>query len=50
MYPAITTAAQDITGIGEDAVRVLAERIRGERTDKPVSIFREATLKIRESA
>ena len=50
MYPAITTAAQDITGIGEDAVRVLAERIWGERTDKPVSIFREATLKIRESA
>lgn len=49
MYPAITTAGQDITGIGEDAVRVLLERIRGERVDAPVSIFKDSVLRIRES-
>lgn len=49
MYPAITTAGQDIAGIGEDAVRILVERIRGERENAPVSIFRDATLHIRES-
>lgn len=49
MYPAITTAGQDIAGIGEDAVRILVERIRGERKGAPVSIFRDATLQIRES-
>ncbi len=49
MYPAITTAAQDISGIGTDAVRVLVERIRGERDDAPVSIFKDSALRIRES-
>jgi LacI family repressor for deo operon, udp, cdd, tsx, nupC, and nupG len=49
MYPAITTAGQDITGIGEEAVRVLIERIRGEGPDEPASIYKEAALKIRES-
>lgn len=49
MYPAITTAGQDIAGIGEDAVRLLVERIRGERDDEPVSIFKDAALRIRES-
>lgn len=49
MYPTITTAGQDIAGIGEDAVRILVERIRGERKGAPVSIFRDATLQIRES-
>lgn len=49
MYPAITTAGQDISGIGMDAVRVLVERIRGERNDTPVSIFKDSALRIRES-
>lgn len=50
MYPAITTAGQDIAGIGEEAVRVLIDRIRGERSDEPVSIFKDTALRIRESA
>lgn len=50
MYPAITSAGQDIAGIGEAAVRILAERIQGKRTDGPISIFRKTALKIRESA
>ena len=49
MYPAITTAGQDILGIGEDAVRVLVERIRGESSDEPVLIYKDAVLCIRES-
>ena len=49
MFPALTTAGQDIEGIGADAVRVLLERIRGERDDAPVSIFKDAALRIRES-
>ena len=50
MFPAITTAAQDIEGIGEDTVRLLLERIRGERTDAPISLNKEAAIRIRESA
>lgn len=50
MHPAITTAAQDVTGIGEDAVRLLLERVREERTDMPKTIRREAMLRIRESS
>ena len=49
MYPAVTTAAQDIEGIGQEALRLLLERIRGEREDESVTILREAALKIRES-
>lgn len=49
MYPAITTAAQDVTGIGCDAVRLLLERVRGERSDNPVAIRKEAMLQIRTS-
>jgi DNA-binding LacI/PurR family transcriptional regulator len=49
MFPAITTVGQDIAGIGQEAVRLLHERIRGERTKKPVTVFKEATLTIRES-
>lgn len=49
MYPALTTAGQDIVGIGETAVRVLMERISGTASEAPTSIFKEATLKIRES-
>ena len=49
MFPAISTAAQDIKGIGEDAVRLLLERVRGEREDTPVSILKEAAIRVRES-
>lgn len=49
IYPAITTAAQDVTGIGCDAVRLLLERVREERTDGPVAIRKEAMLQIRAS-
>lgn len=49
MYPAITTAGQDIAGIGSDAVRLLIERINDERLNEPVSIRKEAALVIRGS-
>jgi len=49
MFPALTTVGQDISGISEDAVRLLNERIGGERDDEPVSILREAALMVRES-
>lgn len=49
MFPAITTVAQDIDGIGEDAVRLLLERIRGERKNAPISLKKEAAIRIRES-
>lgn len=49
MFPAITTAAQDIEGIGEDTVRLLLERIRGERKSAPISLNKEAAIRIRES-
>ena len=49
MYPAITTAGQDILGIGQDAVRLLVERIRGERTGAGITVLKDASLKVRES-
>ncbi|MEM9551021.1 MAG: LacI family DNA-binding transcriptional regulator [Pseudomonadota bacterium] len=49
MYPAITTVGQDIQGIGEDAVRILINRIRGTGREEPALIFKEAALRIRES-
>lgn len=50
MYPAVTTVAQDITGIGQDAIRLLLERARGDRDDDAVVILKDAALKLRESA
>ena len=50
MFPAVTTVAQDITGIGEEAVRLLGERIRGERDSASHTTMMEAVLKLRESA
>jgi LacI family repressor for deo operon, udp, cdd, tsx, nupC, and nupG len=50
MYPAVTTVAQDITGIGKDAIRLLLERARGDREDDAVAILKDAALKLRESA
>ena len=49
MYPAISTVAQDIDGIGREAVRLLMERIRGERVSDPVHLLKESTLMLRES-
>ncbi|MFK7765048.1 MAG: LacI family DNA-binding transcriptional regulator [Roseobacter sp.] len=50
MFPAITTARQDIDGIGADAVRLLVERIREERNGAGIAQLKGVTLKIRESA
>lgn len=50
MFPAVTTAGQDVDGIGKDAVRLLLERVRGERDGLPLTLFRDASLQIRESA
>ncbi len=50
MYPAVTTAAQDVEGIAKSAVDLLVERIRGTRTGDPVRILKPAALKLRESA
>lgn len=50
MFPAITTAGQDIAGIGQEAVRLLLDRIRGERTGASVEVRKEALLVVRSSA
>lgn len=47
IYPNITTAAQDVVGIGGDAVRLLLECVREERKNRPVTIRREAMLQVR---
>lgn len=49
MYPSLTTVAQDVNGIGEDAIRLLVGRIRGEQTP-PVTTLRRGVLRLRESA
>ena len=49
MFPPITTVGQDIGGIGEDAVRLLRERISGERDGEPITVFKGAALRIRDS-
>ncbi len=50
MFPALTTVAQDVEGIADAAVQLLAERARGERNSKTVEVFLSATMKPRESA
>lgn len=50
MYPAVTTAAQDVGGIAKSAVELIVERIRRERTGAPVRLLKGAALKLRESA
>ena len=49
MFLAITTAGQDIEGIGRDALRLLLGRIRNEHEAQAVELRKEATLIIRES-
>ena len=49
MYPSVTTVAQDIKGIGTDAVRLLLERVRGERDETPIQLLKNGALMVRES-
>lgn len=50
MYPAVTTVGQNISGIGEASVRLLLERLRGERSEESMTIFESSALQLRESA
>lgn len=50
MYPALTTIAQDIAGIGDSAIRLLTGRAYGDLQKAPVILLKEAALKLRESA
>lgn len=47
--PALTTVAQDIDGIGRDAVDLLVRRRREGRGDSPVRLLKATALKLRES-
>jgi len=49
MYPALTTVAQDITGIGRSAINLLTERAYVDRGKAPVELMKGAALKLRES-
>lgn len=49
VYPGLTTVAQDIDGIGNQAMTLLMNRMRGLRDGPSVSILKEAVLKIRDS-
>lgn len=49
MYPALTTVAQDITGIGKAAISLLTERAYNDRHGAPVVLMKDAALKLRES-
>lgn len=49
MYPSLTTVAQDVDGIGKEAIRLLVSRIRGEQKP-PVTVLKRAVLRLRESA
>jgi DNA-binding LacI/PurR family transcriptional regulator len=50
IYPSVTTVAQDVNGIGADAVRLLVDRIKNGYGDGNQTLLRDAVLKIRESA
>ncbi len=50
MFPAISTAAQDIEGIGQEAVRLLVARMTSEGNAEPVHVMKTSALKLRESA
>lgn len=49
MYPSLTTVAQDVDGIGSEAIRLLVSRVRGEQIP-PVTALKRAVLRLRESA
>lgn len=50
IYPAVTTVAQDVDGIGRDAVDLLLGRVRDGRTEGAIQRLHNGALKIRESA
>ena len=50
IYPAVTTVAQDVDGIGRDAVDLLLARVRDGRSDDAIKRLHSGALKIRESA
>ena len=50
IYPALTTVAQEVEGIGGDAVRLLVERIKNGHHIDVQKVLRDGVLKIRESA
>ena len=49
MYPALTTVAQDIAGIGAAAISLLTDRAYNDRNKAPVVLVKDAVLKLRES-
>ena len=50
MFPALTTVAQDVEGIADAAIQLLAQRARGGRSTETVEVFLNAAMKPRESA
>ncbi|MDE0210712.1 MAG: LacI family DNA-binding transcriptional regulator [Boseongicola sp.] len=50
MFPALTTVAQDVEGIADAAIQLLAQRARGGRSTEAVEFFLEAVMTPRESA
>ncbi|WP_372803091.1 LacI family DNA-binding transcriptional regulator [Paracoccus seriniphilus] len=50
IFPALTTVAQEVEGIGRDAVSLLVNRLRNGRDGDGVKKLRGGSLKIRESA
>jgi DNA-binding LacI/PurR family transcriptional regulator len=49
-FPALTTVAQDVVSIGQDAVDLLVNRVRNGADGDAVKRLRDGTLKVRESA
>jgi DNA-binding LacI/PurR family transcriptional regulator len=50
IFPAVTTVAQEVEGIGKDAVDLVASRVRNGRDGGAITRLRDAALRIRESA
>jgi len=50
IYPAVTTVAQEVDGIGKDTVALLVDRVRNGRDGAAVKLLRNGALRIRESA
>ena len=49
-FPALTTVAQDVVSIGQDAVDLLVNRVRNDSDGDAIQLLKDGTLKIRESA
>ncbi|MFK7752998.1 MAG: LacI family DNA-binding transcriptional regulator [Sedimentitalea sp.] len=50
IFPAVTTVAQEVEGIGRDTVELLVDRVRNGREGAAVKRLRSGALRIRESA